>query len=293
MSITHHIARLAVVAGLTAVVTTATPAAASQGQIAFVRGGDLHVATVDGQTRQLTSGPAQDAFPAWSPDRRRLAFVRNGSLHVMRADGTAVRRLTVRAGDRYPAWSPDGRRIAFASTRAGGEAEIYVVRRDGRNLRRLTRTPRHVDDTQPVWTADGRSLVFTSNRAGYWNYELFRLRVRDGAIVQRLTSWGTGDDGAPGDDILPDVSRDGSRIAFVSDRHGGYGVWTMATDGSGLRLTFRNAGDNHAFPRFSPDGTRLVIQLFRPDAEDHRILVVPAEGDGMPVLIGRGEMPDW
>jgi Tol biopolymer transport system component len=100
--------------------------------------------------------------------------------------------------------------------------------------------------------------VFSSNRVAYSNYELFRIRAADGRRLERLTSWGSGADLAPGDDLMPDVSPDGRRIAFVSDRDGGYGVWTMAADGSGLRMVVRDAGLNHAFPRFSPDGSRLV-----------------------------------
>jgi Tol biopolymer transport system component len=302
MSVTRHLARLVVAAALAAgtmtappaaAATTVAPAAAAPGPVVYARGGDVHVIGLDGSPLRLTAGAAEDAFPAWSPDRTRIAFVRDGSLHVMRADGTAVRRLTTRTGDGYPAWAPGGRRIAFASTRAGGEAELYVVRSDGRRLRRLTRTARHVDDTQPAWTPDGRSVIFASNRAGYWNYELFRVRVRDGAGLRRLTRWGTGADGAPGDDLMPDVSPDGSRIAFVSDRAGGYGVWTVAPDGSDLRMVFRDRGRAHAFPRFSTDGKTLLVELFGPESEHHRLVTVPVAGGVAPARLTAGQMPDW
>ena len=284
---------LSLLGALAASAVLAAPAAAASEEIVFARGGDLHARAVDGAERQLTRGRADDIFPAWSPDRSRIAFVRDGSLHVMRADGTRVRRLTTRTQDRYPAWAPDGRRIAFSSTRAGGEGELYVIRRDGRDLRRLTRTARHVDDIQPAWTPDGASLVFASNRIAYSNYELFRIRSSDGRDLKRLTFWGSGGDLTPGDDLMPDVSPDGKRIAFVSDRDGGNGVWTMAADGSDLRMLVRDAGLTHAFPRFSPDGARLVYELFRPDGSRSRLITVPAGHDGMPVLLARGTTPDW
>ena len=50
-----------------------------------------------------------------------------------------------------PAWSPDGTRLAFSSTR-DGNPEIYVVNRDGSNLRRLTNHP-GIDIT-PTWSPD-------------------------------------------------------------------------------------------------------------------------------------------
>jgi Tol biopolymer transport system component len=284
---------VSLIGALVASAVLAAPAAATPGEIVFARGGDLHVRAVDGAERRLTRGRANDVLPSWSPDRSRVAFVRNGLLHVMRADGSHVRRLTRRAEDRYPAWAPDGRRIAFSSTRAGGEGELYVIRRNGHGLRRLTRTAPHVDDIQPAWTPNGSSLVFSSNRIAYWNHELFRIRASDGRRLQRLTFWGSGADGAPGDDLMPDVSPDGTRIAFVSDRDGGYGVWTMAADGSDLRMLVRDVGLNPAFPRFSPDGARVLYELSAPDGDDNLLITVPAAGDGMPILLGAGTTPDW
>ena len=38
-----------------------------------------------------------------------------------------------------PAFSPNGRHIAFTSTRAG-KAQIFIIDRDGKNLRQITRT---------------------------------------------------------------------------------------------------------------------------------------------------------
>ena len=59
--------------------------------------------------------------------------------------------------DTTPAWSPDGRLIAFASDRAGPfNTEIYVMRPDGRGVRRLTRTAGGDavlgDDSTPAWS---------------------------------------------------------------------------------------------------------------------------------------------
>lgn len=57
--------------------------------------------------RQLTSDPADDLLPAWSPDGRSIAFVstRNGNpeIYIMDADGQNQRRLTFNStGD----WRP-------------------------------------------------------------------------------------------------------------------------------------------------------------------------------------------
>lgn len=264
------------------------------------RGSELYVRAPSGAVRRLTTNRVYDGFPAWSPDRRRIAFVSTrgdgtSDLYVMRADGTGVRRVTRGRGhDLYPAWSPDGTRIVFASTNGSLEQKIHLVRADGTQRRVLTRTRGYVQDTLPRFSPDGRHVVFTSNRVAYWNFEIFRMRASDGGGVERLTFWGSGGDGAPGDDIAPSYSPDGKRIVFVSDRGGGYAVWTMTADGRGLREVARHRGLNHASPRFSPDGKHIVYMTFSPDEDgsDTELRVVGANGAG-DVSLGLGREPDW
>ena len=288
----------------TSAVSAARDATPPNEGIVFTHGfgtkAEIYVKEPSGADHRLTRNGVYDGFPSWSPDRKRVAFVstrggRDSDIYVMNADGTAVKRLTRGRGqDLYPAWSPDGRTIAFSSDRAGGEPEIYVVGSDGKGLRRLTKTARYVQDVQPRFSPSGRYIVFASNRVAYWNFEIYRMRAADGGGLTRLTRWGSGKDGAPGDDVMPSYSPDGKRIAFVSDRQGGYGVWTMKADGTQLRKVVQHRRMNHAFPRFSPDGRRIAYITFAPekDGRDVRLHAVSANGTGDSVL-GRGGEPDW
>jgi Tol biopolymer transport system component len=251
--------------------------------------------------RRVTRTPWYEGFPSWSPDRSRIVYVAapkgDSDIYVMNADGTGVRRLAGSAKgatDLYPAWSPDGRLIAFTSNRGGIENELYVMRADGTKLRRLTRTPKWVDDSAPSFSPDGRHIVFASNRVSFFNYELYRIRVADGGGLTRLTFWGSGKDGAPGDDLLPDYSPDGKRIAFVSDRNGGYAIWVMNANGKGLREVVRHRGRNVVFPRFSPDGRSLVYTTFDPAARAPRFELWTVGIDGSNrTAVGRGSEADW
>jgi CheY-like chemotaxis protein len=58
--------------------------------------------------------------------------------------------------------------IAGGFEAGADEAEIYDMRADGKNVRRLTRTPKYVDDTQPRYSPDGGYIIFTSNRVAFW-----------------------------------------------------------------------------------------------------------------------------
>jgi TolB protein len=107
-----------------------------------------------------------DNFPFWSPRRDEIMFVRqidgDYEIFTIRPDGTGLKRLTFAKGnDAHMAWSPDGEWIAFASTRKGFKdeaiytdapqpyGELFVMRRDGSDVRQLT--DNQWEDGAPTW----------------------------------------------------------------------------------------------------------------------------------------------
>jgi len=107
------------------------PAWSSSGRLAFVsdRTGtaDLYVVQANGRgLSRLTSSPALESEPAWSPDGKRIAFVSFDAgltdLYVLDVQTSAVTRLTTQDAsvESSPAWSPKGDSIAFVSDRPGG-----------------------------------------------------------------------------------------------------------------------------------------------------------------------------
>ncbi len=89
-------------------------------------------------------------------------------------------------------------------------------------------------------------IAFSSRRDG--NGEIYLLSA-EGEI--NLTN-------NPAEDIESDLSPDGERVVFASDRDGTYHVYVMNVDGTGLiRLTDDPAGD--LSPRWSPDGKRIAF----------------------------------
>jgi Tol biopolymer transport system component len=86
---------------------------------------EIYVMNADGGNQmRLTSDPAYDSTPSWSPDGTKIAFssYRNSPsprIFLMGADGSNQTDLKVYGT--YPAWSPDGKKIAF------GDGNIWVT----------------------------------------------------------------------------------------------------------------------------------------------------------------------
>jgi TolB protein len=79
-------------------------------------------------------------------------------------------------------WSPDDKHIVFSSVRSGN-SDIYMMRADGTQLRRLTENADM--DRAPAWSPDGSKIAFVSGPNEGRDVYLVRI---DGGKVERLTS---------------------------------------------------------------------------------------------------------
>jgi Tol biopolymer transport system component len=120
----------------------------------------IFLASLDGsELSQVT--PESTQAPDWSSTGQ-IAFSRFrdpcppgcGDIFLTRLDGR-LRRLTYRGGY-SPSWSPHGTKLAFVRRPTGGQADVYLIGRDGRGLRRLTRRGGH----SPAWSPDGKWIAF-------------------------------------------------------------------------------------------------------------------------------------
>jgi len=216
-----------------------------------------------------------DSMPRYSPDGRWLAFVRGtslGDLWLMPAAGGALRRLTRLQGDiRGWDWLPDSRGLVLSLVR--DEAQLYQLDLEDLSLRPFS-APGRGNPLNPDVAARAWTMVF----------ELDRFR---GGLFRR----DLGDESAPaeplfpssGVDVLPAVSPDGTRVAFVSDRSLETGLWVGEPEHP---ETLRRIGNIVPVPRHAPvwsaDGRRLLLVATGPAGD--RLLEVEVDSGEVKVL---------
>jgi Tol biopolymer transport system component len=250
-------------------------------QIAFAWNGpaggdlDIYIKLIGaGSPLRLTTDPAEDISPAWSPDGRYLAFIRRteveNGIFIVPALGGAERKLgrteptisTQAWPDCRLSWSPDGEFLAVVDRGSAQERlGIYAVSVDDGEKQRLTSPPESAADTAPAYSPDGRALAFVRN-ASFNTGDIYVTNLTGGE-PRRVTT-----DGQRVHSLA--WTADGSEIIFSSNRGGGFGLWRIPVSG-GQPEPVAGTGQNTYSPAISPKGDKLVYNVSVLDADIFRI----------------------
>ena len=159
-------------------------------------------------------------------------------------------------------WTPDGQ-IVYSSN-AGGYYDLWIVKSDGSDTRRLTESVGE-SNIFPAVSPDGHFIVFCSDRAGENN--IWRVDM-DGRNPVQLTH-GKGEYHAT-------FSVDGRWVIYESSAGSTSNLWKVAIDGGEpIRLTDHSAGN----PVASPDGKLIAYRYFDEQAKPPwRLGIMPSEG---------------
>jgi hypothetical protein len=99
---------------------------------------------------------------------------RDGDLYV------GDRRITTAGTDSEPDWSPDARRIVFVrQARSGRSSSLYIVRRDGGGLHRLTSGAQVV--AMPAFRGDGRQIAYAASPLAGGSFDVWTIAPGGGA----------------------------------------------------------------------------------------------------------------
>jgi len=145
----------------------------------------------------------RDDDPVFSPDGKAIAFAHEGDLYRRPADGAGEPQLLVDSDADIVTqdWTKDGW-IVYSDLVDGGE-ELFAVREDGGEPKRLTTTP--FNEGHGVVSPDGRWLAFVSDEGGDWQVYLTTWPEATGKWRVSTESAG-----------MPQWSRDGRELLFLS-----------------------------------------------------------------------------
>jgi Tol biopolymer transport system component len=226
-------------------------------EIASVTGLFLCAVSVGACAQSATNGPAP-------PSHEIIVSYPDGSnkmqLYRVNDDGSARRRITDCSQDcSMPAWSPDGKKIVYVQQSSNGNS-LWLSDPDGKNPSMLVRSGINME---PSWLPDSKNIVWFDLIPGRSPVESsFKLYILNTETLQSRPLF-TDPEQVKFGNLMPAVSPDGTKVAFVSNRSGQFRIWLSNLDGSRARPISPPAADldetlqlpiEQKVPSWSPDG---------------------------------------
>jgi Tol biopolymer transport system component/tRNA A-37 threonylcarbamoyl transferase component Bud32 len=173
--------------------------------------------------RRITTTQGLEISPALSPEGLRVAYAgdADGDWDIYLGETGTQRARNVTAdslgADLDPAFSPSGKELAFRSEREGGG--VFVLDLDTGRARKVVDFGHH-----PSWSPSGNQLAISTERVLGVGRSPRNLRseiwiVDIGTGIRELL--------VDADAVEPAWSPSGKRIAFVGERSGVSGLWTV------------------------------------------------------------------
>jgi dipeptidyl aminopeptidase/acylaminoacyl peptidase len=253
----------------------------------------------------------QDRFPAWSPTGGAIAFVRQQpgcdppaeSLGIVEP-GHAEEIIGSDArpgGTAPPSWSDNGLAVAFGTRRVtigvdapggrvgddgageypswGGNGIAFTIENELRVLRlpdeaRRTVLVDYVKPSQsngmPVWSPDGTRLALG-----------VIVRGSAGGGIAVINADGSGAHVVavgPNQTVNPTWSSDSSALAFETNRDGDFEIYSVRSDGSGLRNLSRSAQSEDRMPAWHGDTIAFISRNHASASDDYDLYTMSADG---------------
>jgi len=195
--------------------------------------------------------------PSFSPDGARIGFVSDlsgspqaWSVPVEGGWPSKITALDDPVGRLD--WSPAGDHVALLVSPGGGmNRQVYAVRPDGSDLRRLTAGGAESNRLGP-WLRDGSQLFITSNRRDPASLDTFLVDVRTNQWHEVARTRGMS--------VVMDVSGDGSRALLWRGATGDNDLYLLDLEhGTERHLTPHVGNSSVGTARFSPDGRAVYL----------------------------------
>ncbi len=226
-------------------------------RIAFVSNAtgtkEIYLMDYDGENRvRITRDGQMAIYPAWFPGAERIVYTRYSGnrqeTRVVDLSSGRSERLTAFPGlNAFAAVSPRGDEMLMTLSK-DGNPEIYRLRADGTNPRRLTFG--RSTELSPCWSPDGRRIAFVSDRSG--SPQIYVMSA-GGGRSERLTYQGAYN-------TSPDWSPKGNLVVYTSRIEGVFQICTVDVDTKEVVRLTTGPGQKED-PSWAPDGRHVVYSM--------------------------------
>lgn len=276
----------------------------------------VFIVEADGSLRQVTglSNALGASYPVWSPDGSQLAFndAKGGSgpfgqVGIVNADGTDERSY---GEGRDHQWSPDGSQIVYQESDPVGEGETSMYLLDVASGQvtdiGLGALPRWLPDGERISflrtveldggaltsalyvmpAAGGEAELIAEETIAYWSPDGSSVLLEhDGVITLADADFGNPREIANGFSPVWAPDSQSFVVAYDHDADANTILAHLDLDGQA-----RWSGVSGVAPSWSPDGSRLAVEIYAPEFPMARVIEAATGGV---VWEERGMQPAW
>ncbi len=204
------------------------------------------------QVTQLPRGNWGDQSPSVSPDGKYIAFIRRdiplrGDMFVKNLVDNNVQQVTnVETWIDGFTWGNDSRSILF-SCNIDGSSALWKADLSGSKPEKIMSG---IDINNPSASVTGNRLVYaeTIGNTNIWKIDLQNPK-KETMLISSSTF----------ENVEPDISPDGKKIIFTSNRTGNYNIWMCESDGTNQSQLTTFPLSLYATEQWSPGGREILI----------------------------------
>lgn len=237
----------------------------SESNIAFTYGGDVWITDLNGQNlKRITSTPAVESEPQFSPDGNWIAFSSNRSgntaVYIVSKDGGTPKRLTWQPSAAIVrGWSNDGKHVLYASSREtapSGYNRLWTVPATGGPSTMLS----HQWGFDGSYSGNGRQMAV--DRMSRWDVEWRAYRGGQNTPLVILDLKSQSETLIPNKERTTDIQPVwiGNKVYFLSDRDWNMNIWSYDVKSKALNQLTKFTGTDVKSLNKGAEGQLIIEQ---------------------------------